>query len=105
VVHENDSDKYNKMTEISQNENRWTVVGDINMDTANTLLEKSKGLGLADNTEVDLAQVSDVDTAAVSLMLEWHRRAMLENKKLAYINLPAGLTSLTALYGVTDLVS
>lgn len=93
------------MTEISQSDNRWMVVGDVNMDSANSLLEKSKGLDLADNTQVDFAQVNDVDTAAVSLMLEWHRRAILENKKLAFVNLPAGLTSLTALYGVTDLVS
>lgn len=92
------------MTEISQNENHWTVVGDVNMDSANSLLEKSKEFDLVDNTEVDFAQVNDVDTAAVSLMLEWHRRAILENKKLAFVNLPAGLTSLTALYGVTDLV-
>ncbi len=93
------------MTEISQNNNCWTVVGDINMDSANSLLEKSKGLELADDTQVDFAQVDDVDTAAVSLMLEWHRRARSENKKLAFVNVPAGLTSLTALYGVTDLVS
>ena len=93
------------MTEISRNENCWKVVGDINMDSANSLLEKSKGLDLADYTQVDFAQVDDVDTAAVSLMLEWHRRAIRENKKLAFINLPDGLTSLTALYGVTDLVS
>ena len=93
------------MTEISQSDNRWTVVGDVNMDSANSLLEKSKGLDLVDNTQIDFAQVNDVDTAAVSLMLEWHRRAILENKKLAFVNLPAGLTSLTALYGVTDLVS
>lgn len=93
------------MTEISQSDNRWKVVGDVNMDSANSLLEKSKGLDLVDNTQIDFAQVNDVDTAAVSLMLEWHRRAILENKKLAFVNLPAGLTSLTALYGVTDLVS
>ena len=93
------------MTDIAQNENNWTVVGDINMDSANTLLEKSKQLSLSDNTQVDFAKVSDVDTAAVSLMLEWYRRAKLENKKLAFVNLPDGLSSLTALYGVTDLLS
>jgi phospholipid transport system transporter-binding protein len=93
------------MTEISQSDNRWTVVGDVNMDSANSLLEKSKGLDMVEDTQVDFAQVNDVDTAAVSLMLEWHRRAILENKKLAFVNLPVGLTSLTALYGVTDLVS
>ncbi|MGJ8618801.1 MAG: STAS domain-containing protein [Methylophilaceae bacterium] len=93
------------MTEISQNENRWTVIGGINMDSANTLLEKSKGMELAQNTVVDFAQVSNVDTAAVSLMLEWRRRAMTETKKLEFVNLPAGLTSLTALYDVTDLLN
>jgi phospholipid transport system transporter-binding protein len=93
------------MTEITQSENRWEVSGIIHMDSANTLLEKSKQLSLADEAIIDFSAVSDVDTSAVSLMLEWHRRAIDENKQLNFVNLPAGLSSLTALYDVTDLIS
>lgn len=93
------------MTDITQHDNRWEVAGIIHMDSANTFLKKSKALELAENAVIDFSNVTDVDTSAVSLMLEWHRRAIEENKQLTFVNLPAGLSSLTVLYGVTDLIS
>jgi phospholipid transport system transporter-binding protein len=93
------------MVAIVQNENRWNITGDIEMDSANSLLETSKDLKLADNTVIDFSQVGEVDTSAVSLMLEWQRRAVAENKKVTFANLPNGLTSLTSLYEVAALIS
>lgn len=93
------------MTAIIQNENRWDVTGDIEMDSANSLLLSSKDLILTDNAVIDFTQVGEVDTSAVSLMLEWQRRAAAENKKITFVNLPKGLTSLTSLYGVTTLIN
>lgn len=93
------------MTAIIQNANRWDVTGDIGMDNANSLLVSSKSLVLVDDTVIDFAQVGEVDTSAVSLMLEWQRRAVAENKRVTFENLPKNLTSLTALYGVTALIS
>ncbi len=92
------------MTVITQNENRWDVTGNIEMDNANTLLKLSEVLVLPDQAVVDFAKVAEVDTSAVSLMLEWQRRAQAENKQISFVNLPKSLTSLTALYGVADLV-
>ena len=92
------------MTAITQNENRWDVTGDIEMDKANTLLKLSEALVLSDQAVVDFAKVVEVDTSAVSLMLEWQRRAKAESKQISFVNLPKSLTSLTALYGVADLV-
>lgn len=93
------------MTAITQNENCWNVSGDIGMDNANTLLVSSKRLALADEAVIDFAQVGEVDTSAVSLMLEWQRRAVTENKQITFVNLPKNLTTLTALYGVTALTN
>jgi phospholipid transport system transporter-binding protein len=93
------------MTAITQNENRWDVTGNIEMDNANTLLKLSEALVLPGQAVVDFAKVAEVDTSAVSLMLEWQRRAQAENKQISFVNLPKSLTSLTALYGVADLVS
>jgi phospholipid transport system transporter-binding protein len=93
------------MTAIKQNKNRWEVTGSIVMDTANTLLESSKDLALEDASIVDFSQVGEVDTSAVSLLLEWRRRANAESKQLSYINFPQSLTNLVALYGVEDLVN
>ncbi|MFT6066750.1 MAG: phospholipid transport system transporter-binding protein [Methylophilaceae bacterium] len=93
------------MTAITQNENRWDVTGNIEMDNANTLLKLSEALVLPGQAVVDFAKVAEVDTSAVSLMLEWQRRAQAENKQISFVNLPKSLTSLTVLYGVADLVS
>lgn len=93
------------MGTITQNNNSWELQGDIVMDDANQLLVKSKELTLSDNASVDFSKVSDVDTSAVSLILEWRRRAIAENKQLSFVNFPAELTSLVALYGVESLVS
>lgn len=92
------------MAAITQNEHGWHVAGDIDMGNANVLLDLSKALTLADSTVVDFSQVIEVDTSAVSLMLEWQRRAVSESKQIAFVNLPKGLESLTDLYGVTDLI-
>ncbi|MEO1957069.1 MAG: STAS domain-containing protein [Methylophilaceae bacterium] len=93
------------MTAITQNENRWDVAGDIEMDNANALLNISKALMLADHAVVDFAKAAEVDTSAVSLILEWQRRATAESKQISFVNLPKSLTSLIALYGVADLIS
>lgn len=92
------------MTTVIQNGARWDITGDIGMDNANSLLVSSKRLVLADQAVIDFAKVGDVDTSAVSLMLEWQRRAVVEQKQIKFVNLPKNLTSLTALYGVTALI-
>lgn len=93
------------MTAIIQKANRWEISGDIGMDNANSLLVSSKALVLVDAVEIDFSQVGEVDTSAVSLMLEWQRRAAAENKKITFVNLPKNLTSLMDLYDVTGLIT
>ena len=92
------------MAQIVQIDNRWELAGDILIDNANTLLMESKGLSISSNTQVDFANVAEIDTAAISLILEWQRRAITENQQLKFVNLPGNLISLTQLYGVADLV-
>ena len=53
---------------------------------------------------LDLAGVTEVDSPAVSLLLEWRRAAQREKRKLDFVNYPANLKSLIQLYGVTDLL-
>ena len=93
------------MAQIAQIENRWEIAGDISMDNANALLMTSKGLTILGAALVDFAKVTEIDTAAISLMLEWRRRAIAENQSLQFVNLPANLQSLTQLYGVADLIN
>lgn len=85
---------------IVQLANKWHVSGDVLMDNANLLLNQSDAFSMDDEVEIDFAEVTDVDTAAISLILEWQRRATASDCKLKFKNLPVNLTSLAALYGV-----
>jgi len=77
------------------------VVGPINIDSAAALLTQSKNM-LSGVNVVDLAAVTEIDSAAVSLLLEWRRQS--KNTTLRFANLPAALKSLAELYGVADLI-
>ena len=54
---------------------------------------------------VDLAAVTEVDSAALSLLFEWRRAARVKNLRLEFRHLPASLQSLAALYGLSELVA
>jgi phospholipid transport system transporter-binding protein len=53
---------------------------------------------------VDLSAVTEVDSSALSLLFEWQRAAQRRQCKVSFCNLPASLSSLAELYGVTDLI-
>ena len=77
------------------------VAGPLNIESVSALLTQSSGM-LSGVTVVDLGGVTEVDSAAVSLLLEWRRQA--QNTTLRFAHLPAALKSLADLYGVTDLI-
>ena len=92
------------MIQIEQINNSWTLNGDVLIGTASSILAASQSLNMADGTTIDFSQVKDIDTAAVSLILEWQRRALKENQQLKLANLPVNLLSLAQLYGVAELI-
>lgn len=53
---------------------------------------------------VDFGKVTDVDSAAVALALEWLRLAGQGDGGLRLINLPAAMQNLAKLYGVSELL-
>jgi phospholipid transport system transporter-binding protein len=93
------------MAQISQSGSCWEISGDVVIDNVHALLIASKVLAIADDAVVDFTKVEEIDTATISLILEWQRRALFENKQLKFVNLPANLTSLTQLYGVAELIN
>ena len=52
----------------------------------------------------DFSEVSEIDSAAVSLMLEWSRRARASGAPVRFANLGESIRSLIDLYGVADLI-
>lgn len=57
-----------------------------------------------DKNVIDLAAITQVDSSAVSMLLEWTRTAASRQQKITFINLPENLASLVELYGVNDLI-
>jgi phospholipid transport system transporter-binding protein len=53
---------------------------------------------------VDLAEVGELDSSALALLLAWLREAKRRDRALEFRNLPQGLTTIAALYGVADLL-
>jgi phospholipid transport system transporter-binding protein len=83
---------------------RCAVRGPITIDNVVALLAEGNGLFAAGQATVDLAAVTDVDSSALSLLLEWRREAGRNGRSIRYVNLPANLKSLAKLYGVTELL-
>ena len=90
---------------IECNEGRCTLKGAVNLENALALREDGLRLFTAAAVTLDLSAVTEVDSAAVSLLFEWRRAALAANRSIRYVNLPENLRSLAALYGVTELVS
>jgi len=53
---------------------------------------------------IDFSEVTDVDSAAVALTIEWLRQAAALNMPLELTNLPVVLRNLANLYGVANLL-
>ena len=83
---------------------RWEVSGPMTIDSAAQLLTASQVLAPPEAGVVDLARVEHVDSAGVSLLLAWTRRAAAEGRPLRFAGVPANMTSLAQLYGVEDLL-
>ncbi len=92
-------------TQITQIDNRWNVSGDVLIGAVSSLLTASKSLTFKADTTIDFAQVTDIDTSTISLILEWKRRAQRERQNIVLTKLPENLKSLAQLYGVDELIN
>ena len=84
---------------------RCTVQGPITIENVESLVGEGKERFVEAQLTVDLAAVTEVDSSALSLLLEWRREARRNGRAISFLNLPANLKSLAELYGVTDLIS
>jgi phospholipid transport system transporter-binding protein len=55
-------------------------------------------------TQIDLGDLTVVDSAAVATLLAWQRAARKNGKSLVFSNLPVNLQSLVNLYDVDELL-
>jgi len=71
---------------------------------AAALLEAGCAAIRSGDMSFDLAEVKQVDSAAVALLLAWQREAKAANGRIELANVPAALSSLASLYGVDTLL-
>ena len=83
---------------------RCSVQGAITMLNATAVLEESRRAFQGPSVVVDLSGLTEVDSSALSLLLEWRRVAAAEKRSIRYTNLPSNLRTLADLYGVSELI-
>lgn len=86
-------------------EGRFRVSGAMRLDNAASLL----ALGVAAfagraSVEVDLAQVSDADSAGLAVLIEWTRQARLQDRHIVFNSMPPRLARMARIGGVADLL-
>jgi phospholipid transport system transporter-binding protein len=89
---------------IACKDGRCTVQGPITVDNVVTLLEQGREQLTSASATIDLSGVTEVDSSALSLLLEWRRDAVRSGRAVHFDRLPANLQSLAQLYGVTELL-
>jgi phospholipid transport system transporter-binding protein len=89
---------------ITVSDNKASLVGSVTLQNINALLAQGRAAFSAPFLSVDLAQVTEVDSTAVSLLLEWRRDAQRQNRVITFVNYPENLQSLMKLYGVSELL-
>ena len=90
---------------IERDGNAARLSGPLTLETVVALRTAVDDLLTAGDVEIDLKAVTEVDSSALSLLLEWRRAAQRHNVRIHYRNLPPNLTSLATLYGIDKLVA
>ncbi len=88
------------MAQIIQQANTWQLSGNLVFANISSVLDESKLLTMPAQLQLDFAAVEEVDTSAISLILELQRRAISQDTKISVQQVPENLSSLMQLYGV-----
>lgn len=89
---------------ISRKGDRYLVEGPVTLASVSALLAEGSGTLEGSPVVVDFSGVTEADSSAISLMLEWTRRMHGSHRQIFFANLGESLVSIANLYGVTDLI-
>ena len=85
---------------------RFALSGDVGFaDAARLLAEGDAAFRGETAIEVDLARVARVDSAGLSLLLEWSLSARDAGLEIRYRNVPASVASLAGMSDVAELLA
>jgi len=80
------------------------VAGPVTIDNVVATVARGAALFNQENQIVDLGGITEVDSSAVSMLLEWQRETGRRRFKIQFANIPPKLHNLLQLYGVAELV-
>ena len=83
---------------------RLVVSGAVTLGNAAALLEEGRRHIAEGVQTVDLAEVNEMDSALLAVLLAWLRDARSREKKISFVNLPESLRTIAQLYGVDRLL-
>jgi len=89
---------------ISKRGDRYLIEGPVTLAGVSALLAEGSRSFEGDPVVVDLSGVTEADSSALSLILEWTRRMHGSNRQILFTNLGESLVSIANLYGVTELI-
>ena len=89
---------------ITRNGDSIKVSGPLTIETVRALYDAGLQANGSKSLLIDMSGIEAVDSAAVSLMLNWLREAQRSGVQLTFAHVPSNLLSLARLYGVADLL-
>jgi len=88
---------------VSRDGNIFRVSGPVILDNVCAVIEEGRrAFGAQADVIVDLSGLENVESSAISMMLEWARDAAREDRRMRFAGLPENLKSLARVYGVLD---
>jgi phospholipid transport system transporter-binding protein len=84
---------------------RLILEGAVTLGTAEALLAESEAHLAGGVGEIDFGAVTETDSAAIALALEWARRAAVQGRTLRFAGIPESMKNMAQLYAVTELLS
>ena len=78
--------------------------GDLTLDHTVGAMKEGEACIAGGAGAFDLSGLGPVDSATLSLLLNWRRAASAQGRALKFVNPPESLRALADLYGVTELV-
>ena len=89
---------------IVRDGSRLRVQGAVNMGNVKSLLEAGLQQLNPELKEIDFSGLEEVDSSAISMVLEWLRVSQSRHLQLSVVNMTDNMKSLASLYGVLELI-
>jgi phospholipid transport system transporter-binding protein len=83
---------------------RMILAGPVTLANVAQVLEDGYAQIREGASAVDLAEVTELDSSLLAMLLAWLREARRLGRGLDFANLPEGLATIARLYGVVELL-